>query len=60
MLAQTIIDPARKWEVDPERFASKSRNSPFAGWTLTGRAETVMPTVHLPQSQSASAVRRHF
>jgi dihydroorotase len=38
----TIIDPARKWTVDPARFASKSRNSPFAGWTLTGRAETVL------------------
>jgi dihydroorotase len=23
--------------VDPDRLASKSRNSPFAGWKLTGR-----------------------
>jgi len=38
----TIIDPTRKWKVDPQRFASKSSNSPFAGWTLTGRAETVL------------------
>jgi dihydroorotase len=38
----TVIDPQRKWEVDPTRFASKSSNSPFAGWTLTGRAETVI------------------
>ena len=30
----TIIDP-RDWTVDPSRFASKSSNSPFAGWKLT-------------------------
>jgi dihydroorotase len=34
----TIIDPNRKWTVDPEQFASKSRNCPFGGWELTGRA----------------------
>jgi dihydroorotase len=38
----TIIDPTREWTVDPQRFASKSSNSPFAGWKLTGRAETVL------------------
>jgi dihydroorotase len=34
----TIIDPDLKWTVDPEQFASKSRNCPFTGWELTGRA----------------------
>ena len=38
----TIIDPQVRWTVDPARFRSKSRNSPFAGWTLTGRAHTVI------------------
>ncbi|HEY4310412.1 MAG TPA: dihydroorotase [Pirellulales bacterium] len=38
----TIIDPQRKWQVDASRFASKSSNSPFNGWNLTGRAETVL------------------
>jgi len=38
----TVIDPSRRWKVDASRFASKSRNSPFAGWPLTGRAETVL------------------
>ncbi len=34
----TIIDPKAKWTVDPESFYSKSRNTPFAGWKLEGRA----------------------
>lgn len=32
----TIIDPNREEVVDPERFAGKSRNTPFAGWLLRG------------------------
>jgi dihydroorotase len=34
----TVIDPHRRWQVDVGSFRSKSRNSPFGGWTLTGRA----------------------
>ena len=34
----TLIDPAMLWRVDAARFASKSVNSPFHGWTLQGRA----------------------
>ena len=33
----TLLDPEAQWTVDPARFASKSRNTPFAGWTITGR-----------------------
>lgn len=33
-----VIDPARQWEVRPETFFSKSRNTPFGGRVLTGRA----------------------
>ena len=29
-----IIDPEAQWEVDPNKFHSKSRNSPFAGWKV--------------------------
>jgi dihydroorotase len=32
----TLIDPAASVTIDPARFASKSRNTPFAGWTATG------------------------
>ncbi|MGA2616429.1 MAG: dihydroorotase [Thermoguttaceae bacterium] len=38
----TIIDPQFRWRVDPAEFRSKSSNTPFAGWELTGRAETVI------------------
>jgi dihydroorotase len=38
----TIIDPAREWTVDPARFRSRSKNTPFAGWRLRGRAEAVI------------------
>ena len=32
-----VVDAEREWRVDPLRFYSKSRNSPFAGWTLRGK-----------------------
>ena len=32
----TIFDPEAMWTVDPSRFRSKSRNTPFAGWALKG------------------------
>jgi dihydroorotase len=44
-----VIDPGARWKVDPERFFSKSRNTPYAGRELTGQvARTVVGgrTVH--------------
>lgn len=34
----TIIDPEIEWTVEPSQFRSKSRNTPFAGWRLRGKA----------------------
>jgi len=34
----TVIDPELKWKVDPAEFLSMSKNSPFAGFELTGAA----------------------
>jgi len=34
----TIIDPVEEWIVDSSRFKSKSKNTPFNGWKLKGRA----------------------
>jgi len=32
----TILDPDAETTVDPSRFHSRSRNTPFGGWTLRG------------------------
>ena len=34
----TIIDPKKRWTVKVNAFASKSRNCPYDGWRLNGRA----------------------
>jgi dihydroorotase len=37
-----LIDPHAQWEVDPTRFRSKSRNTPFAGWKVKGLVTMTM------------------
>ena len=34
----TLIDPGLEWTVDREASLSRSRNTPFGGWQLKGRA----------------------
>ncbi|HOJ76119.1 MAG TPA: dihydroorotase [Phycisphaerae bacterium] len=38
----TLIDPEMEWTVDVRQFRSKSRNCPFDGWTVRGRAVTTI------------------
>ncbi|MBI1885160.1 MAG: dihydroorotase [Chloroflexi bacterium] len=38
-----VIDPGAEWVIEPERFASKGKNTPLAGRTLRGR---VVATVY--------------
>jgi len=38
----TLIDPAFQWIVDPTQFKSKSKNSPFGGYRLTGKSVGVI------------------
>jgi dihydroorotase len=38
----TITDPKAPWTVNPAEFFSRSRNTPFAGRRLTGRAEVTI------------------
>ena len=38
----TVIDPVAEWTYDVTQSASKSRNSPFDGWAMKGRATTTI------------------
>ncbi|APW63014.1 dihydroorotase [Paludisphaera borealis] len=38
----TVIDASTTWTIDPTQFRSKSRNTPYAGWEVRGRAHTVI------------------
>jgi dihydroorotase len=33
----TVVDPEAQWTVDPTRFRSMGRNTPFDGWKLKGQ-----------------------
>ena len=37
-----LLDPAATWTVDPARLASKGKNTPLRGATLTGRVRAVV------------------
>jgi dihydroorotase len=43
----TVIDPKAAWVVNPADFFSKSRNTPFGGRQLTGRAEATIVRGHV-------------
>ena len=34
-----VFDPDETWTIDPEKFVSKARNTPFAGRTVKGRVK---------------------
>lgn len=56
----TIIDPQAQWSVDPTAFCSKSRNTPFGGWSMVGkaRATIVGGVVKWQAAADAAAPRR--
>ncbi len=37
-----VIDLGKAWRVDPSKFRSRGRNTPFAGWELRGKAVLTM------------------
>jgi dihydroorotase len=42
-----VFDPGERWVVQPEEFFSKSRNTPFGGRELRGRASATIVRGHL-------------
>jgi dihydroorotase len=48
----TIFDPDDEWIVDEKDFESKSKNSPFLGWKMKGRATEVLVGGKLVLEQS--------
>ncbi|WZO97983.1 dihydroorotase [Isosphaeraceae bacterium EP7] len=38
----TIIDTETPWTIDPEKFLSRSRNTPYGGWKVKGRAHVAI------------------
>ena len=57
----TVFDPVAKWTVDPDRFLSKGRNTPYRGKRLEGRATCTIvdgKIVHLLTEAGEPGLRR--
>jgi dihydroorotase len=52
----TILDPDLKWTFDASRSKSKSRNTPFDGWTLQGAAVATIVAGRVIYRRERSAV----
>ncbi len=53
----TLFDPRKRWRVDPSRFLSLGRSTPFAGWELTGApAATIVGGRIVWRAARASAI----
>jgi dihydroorotase len=50
----TLIDPEARWTINPAHFHSKSRNTPFGGWDVRGRAHTVIVSGEVRHTVAAS------
>jgi dihydroorotase len=51
-----VLDPAARWLVNPAEFASKGRNTPLAGATLTGAVRAVVFDGKLAYEREAAGV----
>jgi dihydroorotase len=52
----TVLDPDREWVFRREETASKSRNNPFHGWPLKGRAMATIVGGRVVWTEKAEAV----
>ncbi len=53
----TVFNPNLEWVVEPERFASKGKNTPLAGVTLRGRVVATVFGGHLAYAREALSTR---
>jgi len=53
-----VIDPNREWTVTSEGLASKSKNCPFLGWRLRGKAVTTIVGGQVVYSEQVEEVAR--
>jgi dihydroorotase len=51
-----LLDPGAEWVVEPERFASKGRNTPLAGVVLKGRAVMTIAAGRIVHDETGVAV----
>ncbi len=51
-----LIDLHRRWTVDAQTFASKSRNTPFGGWSMQGKAVLTLVGGEIKYSELALEV----
>jgi len=51
-----LIDPEARWVVDPSRFRSRSRNSPFRGFRLRGEVAATLVGGRLVHARAAAGV----
>jgi dihydroorotase len=51
-----LMDPDREWTVEPGRFFSKGRNTPFAGWRLRGHVLATMMGGHFTHQSEGFAL----
>ncbi len=47
----TVVDPNLLWKVDVRNFRSRSRNCPFDGWTMQGKAVMTMVAGEIKHNQ---------
>jgi dihydroorotase len=58
----TVIDPNLEWTIDAGAFVSLSRNTPFDGWRVRGRAVATVvggEVVHTVSSQESEHAHSH-
>jgi len=50
----TVFDPERNWVFEPTQSASKSKNSPFYGWSLIGKTVATVVAGKIVWSERSS------